>query len=152
MTLENTRKWRKTKRGLVTNLYHKMKGRMEVQFSLEDLHSLAKSKKFDRLFLEWEKSGYQKQLKPSIDRISNKKTYSLDNVHWLTWGENRYKQTMERRARKGRVAQILNGKTIKIFNSQRDAVRKTGVSQSCISAVLNGRRATANGCQWEYVK
>lgn len=148
--LENTRRWRKTKRGLVTNLYHKMKSRNTVEFDLEWLHNFARCKKFERLFSEWEKSNYNKQFKPSIDRISNKKGYLKNNIHWLSWAENRYKQSMERRSRKGPVLRMCGDNIIEKYASQREAIIKTGISQSCISLCLNGKAATAGGFAWKY--
>lgn len=148
--LENTARYRKTKKGLVTNLYQKLKVRNIVEFDLQFLQEFAVSKKFDRLFLEWVKSGYQKQFKPSIDRISNKKGYLKDNIQWLTWAENRYKQTMERRSRKGIVHQMIGNKIIATFKSQREAVIKTGLSQGDMSMVLNGKRQTCGGYKFIY--
>lgn len=148
--LENTRRWRKTKRGVVTNLYHKMKGRHEVSFTLQWLHGFAQDKKFNRLFEEWKKSGYKKEKKPTIDRINNKKPYTKTNVHWLPWCENRYKQTMERRSRKRAVIQLKNGKEVARFKSQREAVKKTGLNQSLVSAVLNGKRNHTGGYHFIY--
>jgi hypothetical protein len=127
-----------------------MKTRHEVDFELEWLHEFALSKRFDRLFNEWVKSGYRKEFKPSIDRILNKKGYLKLNVQWLTWSENRYKQTMERRCRKGKVIQMQGDKVVKVHRSQRQAVIDTGISQSNISACLNGRRFTASGYNWVY--
>lgn len=149
--LENTARFRKTKRGVVTNLYSKLKSRNTVEFDLEYLHEFAKCKKFDRIFNEWVKSNYHKQFKPSVDRINNKKHYTKNNIQWLTWAENRYKQTMERRSRKGRVAKIMGNKIIEIFISQRVAVLKTGLSQGDISMVLNGKRNYCGGYKWAYV-
>jgi hypothetical protein len=127
-----------------------MKGRNVVDFDLEWLHDFAKCSKFDRLYDEWVKSGYIKEFKPSIDRISNKKGYWFDNVQWLTWSENRYKQTMERRCRKGAVLQMQGVKIIQKFKSQRQAVIDTGISQSNMSSCLNGKRQTAGGYNWIY--
>ena|SRR5690606_31735679 len=149
--LENTRRYRKTKKGLITNLFHKMKSRRKVSFSKDDLYEFSKCSKFDRLFLEWEKSNYDKQYKPSIDRINNKKGYDISNIHWLTWAENRYKQTMERRCRKGKVAMIMGDNVVKIFKSQREAVIHTGLPQGNISSALNGKRKYCGGYKWEYI-
>lgn len=150
--LRNTQNYRKTQKGLVTNLFHKLKSRNDVSFDLNYLQEFAKSKKFERLFIEWEKSGYKKELKPSIDRISFKKGYDKDNIHWLTWEENRYKQRMEMRLiRAKKVARILNGNIIEIYNSVSDAVEKFGVSQGNLSMCLNGGRKKVKGFEWKYV-
>lgn len=148
--LQNTQKYRKTKKGFITNLYHKMKERNKVDFSLEFLQEFSNCNKFERLYLEWVKSNYNKQLKPSIDRINNKLHYTKTNIQWLTWAENRYKQSMERRCRKGEVYQMLGNKIVKKFKSQREAVIKTGISQGNMSEVLNGKRKTAGGYKFIY--
>lgn len=150
--LENTQNYRKTKKGLVTNLFHKLKSRNDVSFDLNYLQEFAKSKKFERLFIEWKKSGYKKELKPSIDRISFKKGYDKDNIHWLTWEENRFKQRMEfRLIRAKKVGRLLNGTLIEIYKSVSDAVEKFGVSQGNLSSCLNGTRRTAKGYEWRYM-
>lgn len=148
--LENNRRWRKTKKGLITDLFHKLKGRNVVEFDLQWLHDFANCQKFNRLYDEWVKSGHKKEFKPSIDRISNKKGYLINNVQWLTWTENRYKQSMERRCRKGRVIQKQGNKIINIYRSQREAVMKTGINQGNMGGALNGRHKTAGGYSWEY--
>lgn len=150
-TLENTSRWRKTVRGLVTNLYQKMKARQPISITLSELHEFASSSiKFRRLYEEWCKSGFNKERKPSIDRISNKRGYDKDNMQWLTWSENRYKQNMERRSRKGPVIQLIDGVVVKRFSSQREAAKKTGLSQGNLSSVLNGKRDTVGGYKFIY--
>ena len=128
-----------------------MKRRHAVEFSLKEFHcKYLQDKRFLRLFKEWVKHGYQKQFKPSLDRINCKKGYSFANTQMLTWAENRFKQTMERRCRKGEVYQMLGNKIIKIFKSQREAAIQTGVSQSNLSNALTGKRKTAAGYMWSY--
>ena len=149
-SLENNNRWKKTKKGLITTLYHKLKTRCRVEFDKEWLHKFADCKKFDRLHNEWVKSGYKKEFKPSLDRISNKKGYTKDNVQWLTWAENIHKQKMERRSRKGAVVQKQGNKIIRVFSSQREVVMLMGVSQSSLSACLRGKNKTCCGYSWSY--
>lgn len=149
--LENTRRYRKTKKGLVTNLYHNMKARNKVDFDLKFLQKFSNCKKFDRLFKEWEKNNYNKQFKPSIDRINHKKNYSAENIQWLNWAENRYKQTMEGRARKGKVLQLLGADVLNTFKSQREASIKTGLPQGNLSEALNGKRNYCGGYKWKWM-
>lgn len=149
--LANTRRYRKTKKGVLTNMYRHMVGRHNVDFTLQDFHDrFLVDKKFNRLFSEWKKNQYQKQFKPSLDRIDKNKSYSVGNTQMLTWAENRYKQTMERRTRKGAVLQLMGNKIIKRFISQRQAVLLTGISQGNMSSVLNGKRETAGGYKFIY--
>lgn len=149
---ENTARWRRTKRGVVTNIYGHMKNRNTVSITLSEFHEFADCQKFDRLFSEWEDSRYHKQFKPSIDRINKKHGYSIGNMQWLTWAENRYKQTMERRCRKGAVIKMMGSSCVEYYKSQREAVMKTGLSQSGISMCLTGQRQTCGGYGWKYEK
>ena len=152
-------KYRRTKKGILTNIYHKQRERSKIrkmprpEYSLKWLHErFLDDIKLKRLHAEWLKSGYNKLKKPSIDRISCKKPYTKKNIHMMTWEENRFKQNMERRCRKGGVLQKKNGELIMEYRSQREAVKITGFSQGNISAVLNNRRRLAAGFEWEYVE
>ena len=150
--LENTRRYRKTKKGLLTNMYDQLKRRHETKFSLGEFHKrFLDDKKFNRLFKEWENNNYQKQFKPSLDRINNKGIYSTENTQMLNWAENRFKQSMERRCRKGAVAQMLGDKIVKIYKSQREASIKTGLSQGNLSEATNGKREFCGGYKWKFI-
>ena len=158
MNLSATQKFRRTPKGVLTNLYSKMKERAKNKnidlpdFDLKTFHEIfLEDKKFLRIFDEWEKSNYTKAKKPSIDRINNKIGYLKNNIHIVSWSENRFKQSMERRSRKGKVAQILNGKIINIFNSQREAYKKLNIQQSMLSMALTGKHKTAYGYEWKYI-
>lgn len=151
--VDNTvERWRKTRRGLITNLFNKMKSRNDVEFDLEYLHSFSQCKRFNRLFNEWVKSNFQKLKKPTIDRINRKYGYLKNNIQWLTWEENRYKQNMERRNRSLPVAEILDdGSVINVYKSQRDFVLKKSLHQSSVSEVLTGKRNHVRGFTFKYI-
>ncbi len=158
MSLNATQKFRKTPKGVLTNLYSKMRERAKNKkidspdFNLKEFHEMyLKDKNFLRIFNEWEKSNYTKAKKPSVDRINNKVGYLKNNIHIISWSENRFKQSMERRSRKGEVAQILNNKIVKIWTSQREACKKLNLSQSMLSGALTGKYKTAYGFEWEYI-
>lgn len=150
--MNSTQKFRKTKRGILTNSYSKQKTRKEVFYSLKELHEkFINDHRFNRLFNEWEKSNYNKELKPTIDRINCKIGYHLDNIHCLTWKENRYKQRMETNIfRAKEIVCIKNGVVVNSFKSVSDAVRKTGIMQGNISSSLTGKRKTCGGYSWAY--
>ena len=150
--LENTRRYRKTPKGVLTNMYQHIKARHKTDFTLLEFHQFLNDKKFKRLFKEWEKSGYKKQLKPSLDRIDCKKNYSKDNIQMMTWAENRFKQSVYdgKRGRKPAVLQLLGNKVVRRFTSQRDVVKKLGIHQGNISQVLNGKRNYVNGYKFIY--
>jgi hypothetical protein len=157
MSYEATERYRRTKKGVLTNIYShivyrsKIKGFIDPDFDKEYLHNIfLEDGKFNRIYNDWVKSGYLKNTKPSIDRISNKKPYLKNNIQMLSWAENRFKQSMERRSRKGQVCQILNGKIINTFKSQREAWKNLGVEQAMLSMALNGKCKTAYGYEWKY--
>lgn len=151
--LENTQRYRKTPKGVLTNMYHHIKNRNQVDFTLNEFQEMyLGDRKFLRLYREWERGGYNKQLKPSIDRIDNRKPYLVNNIHMLTWAENRFKQSKMdgKRGRKPAVLQILGEKFLNRFKSQRHVVKELGISQGNLSEVLNGKRKTVNGYKFIY--
>ena len=84
--LKNTQKYRKTKKGVLTNMYQHMKNRHKISFSLKEFQDrFISDKKFIRIYNEWVKSGYDKQFKPSLDRIDNKKEYTQENTQMMSW-------------------------------------------------------------------
>lgn len=98
----STSKYEKTKKGFLMRLYRNMKSRIEgVQKAKFHLYagcsllpketfyewSLA-SEVFHQLFEEWEQSGYERKLAPSVDRVDSFRGYELDNMEWVTMSEN----------------------------------------------------------------
>ena len=155
--LKNTALYRKTPKWVLTNIYsHQLSRSRErwfdyPKYTLKELHNLfLDDTKFLRIHNEWLKSWCKKQMKPSVDRINNKKWYSLDNIAIKTWAENRFKQSMERRCRKWWVIQLLNWKEINKYKSQREAVRKTWFNQWQMSKVLNWKWQTCWWYEWSY--
>lgn len=151
-TMTAVEKFRKTKKGILTNSYSKQKTRYNVTYTLSELHSLfLNDKKFDRLFKEWVKSNYNKEFKPTVDRINCKIGYNIDNIQCLSWKDNRYKQRMETNIfRAKEIICLKNGQVVGFYKSVSDAVRKTGIMQGNISSCLTGKRKTCGGYMWQY--
>lgn len=151
--LKNTQKYRKTPKGVLTNMYQHMKTRHPVSFTLKEFHKkYLEDKLFLKLHKEWLKSGCNIQLKPSLDRTNCKLGYTFENTKIMTWAENRFKQSAVdgKLGRKPPVIQLLNNKIIKKFQSQRHVVKELGISQGNLSAVLNGKRNHINGYKFIY--
>lgn len=53
---------------------------------------------FQQLWDEWQRSGLNRKLTPSIDRLDATQGYVLDNMQWLTNSRNSGKISPERRA------------------------------------------------------
>lgn len=106
MRLENgnawTLKYERTKGGKLMRIYRNMLSRITgVQKKKAHLYEgkplLPKSEfyqwaiaspDFHRLFADWERSGYQRKLAPSVDRIFSSMGYTLENMEWVTHSEN----------------------------------------------------------------
>lgn len=96
------KKYEKTPSGFLMRLYRNMKSRVSgVQklkhhlyagkelLSKEDFYAWANDHiDFHRLFAIWAKSGHDRRLTPSVDRIDSSKGYTLDNMRWLTHSQN----------------------------------------------------------------
>lgn len=104
------KKYEKTKNGFLMRLYRNMLSRVSgiqrAKYHLyagcsllpkDEFYSWAKSSEdFLRLFREWEWSGYDRKLTPSVDRIDSTYGYQLDNMEWVTHSENSRRGTMNR--------------------------------------------------------
>jgi len=98
-----TNKYEKTINGFLVRKYRNMLSRVSgVQrhkshlykdlkiLSKENFYRWTKEKSlsFLPLFINWEKSGYDRKLCPTVDRIDSNKGYILDNMRWITHSEN----------------------------------------------------------------
>ena len=84
--------------GLIRRIYNRQRhstierGHPPVEYTLEWLNNWIKNQDhFEKLYNNWVKSGYNKDLTPSIDRINNELWYKKDNIQLMTWKENNVK-------------------------------------------------------------
>lgn len=112
---------------------------------------------FHVLYDQWVASGYDLDLKPSIDRLDNYKPYSLDNIQVVTWKDNNDRGTNDQiigvnTKNCDAIAQLdREGNPIKEFHSIRSAGRETGIDSGNINLVCNGKRLTAGGYKWKKI-
>lgn len=97
-----THKYEKTQKGFLMRKYRNMQSRVTgIQYRKAHLYKsmiLLPRDVFYRwslshpifqiLWTEWVNSGYQRKLCPSVDRINSSKGYYLENMEWVTHGEN----------------------------------------------------------------
>lgn len=98
----HTLKYERTKYGKLMRIYRNMKSRIEgVQKQKAHLYVgkyllpkdefyqwAALSPEFHRLFREWEESGYDRKLAPTVDRVDSSVGYRTWNMQWVTHSEN----------------------------------------------------------------
>lgn len=97
-----TKRYEKTPNGFLMRLYRNMTSRITgIQkkkhqlykdkglIDKQSFYDWAKSQdEFWILFDEWERSGYNRKLTPSVDRIDSSKGYIIGNMEWVTHSEN----------------------------------------------------------------
>ena len=49
-------------------------------------------KTYKKLWDDWKDDNFSKRMSPSIDRIDPTRTYTLDNIQWLSNSENAKKK------------------------------------------------------------
>ena len=93
----------------------------------------------------YEKSGYQSDLRPSVDRLNDSKAYTLDNIQLMTWGENRSKGANDKKnginnsCNRAVKAYTPDGMLHKEYHSIMDAVRDLDARMWGIVSVANGK-------------
>lgn len=94
--------YEKTPKGFAMRLYRNMESRVKgIQWqkshlyqnmtilSREDFYNwFLNSEDFKKLFTEYEASGFQRKLAPSVDRINSEKGYEIENMQIITMSEN----------------------------------------------------------------
>lgn len=161
---KNYKKYEKTEKGVIRTMYKsqransKRRGMDGPLYSKEDFKKWLYSNGFDELYENWVKSGFNKKLKPSVDRIDDYLEYSFSNIVLTTWEKNKLKQTediLNGRSTSGERCKAVqqyskDGKLIAEFVSASAAGRSTGISFKGISAACLGRIKTSGGFIWRY--
>lgn len=97
--------------------------------------------KFRPLYIKWIKSGFNTMLKPSVDRIKESESYSLDNIQVVDWQENKRKG--ERDCKDGKRYHIVKSvcafdydtnEFIEQFHSIHNAESEVGIKFNIISS------------------
>lgn len=103
--------------------------------------------------------------KPYINHIDgNTHNNNMNNLEWCTPLENvehaskvlgvmkAYEKANIKRKKKVKMIDRFSGDTIAVFDSIREAERKTGIKSSNIVANLKGRQEYTGDCIWFYLK
>ena len=156
-------KYSRTIKGLISKIYSHQKSTSKRRlhdmpnYTIQDLSNFILSQdNFEELYNNWVKSKYQKDLRPSINRLDNLKGYSFDNIELITWRENYMKDIDRNRklAVKSNMRPILQftrkGKFINGYESIMSAGRNTKINPSQILQVCKNFRKTAGNYIWKY--
>lgn len=161
-----SREYQRTPRGLVSKIYNNQKmvvrknGRALPTYSKEELEDWLMSQNFMELHNSWANAGYPKELSPSVDRLDNNVSYTLDNIRLVTFAENlKAQKDMNKSGEylhtpsKAVDQYSLEGKFIQSFGSCRNAMRSVGLENhgsSNIASACYGKLKTAYGYIWRW--
>ena len=112
---------------------------------------------FETLYINWVNSNYEKNLTPSIDRINDYQSYTLNNIQLTTWFNNKNKSYVDckkgiNNKRNKQVMQLTKeNKKVAIYHSINEAERKTKINQANISSVCLKKRSYAGGFKWKFI-
>ena len=164
MTTERTLRRKLIKEFHIMGIYHsqlrlcKERGYVPPAYTAQELQAwcLAQTKYHD-LHAQWVASGFKRLFSPSIDRLDDYKSYSLDNIQLMTSGDNLKKSfndtfngVLNKRS-KAVIQKTLSGDFVAEFPSCNIAGRSLGkINGSSIVAVCQGKRTKAHGYLWEY--
>jgi len=153
----NNLKYRQTLKGVLRIIYINQKTKQKrtnitVNYTYEEFKNyFIDDEIYLKIYLSWVESGYDKQKKPSVDRINPKGNYEFKNIQIMTWEENNNKGIRER-LKKVFMIDKKSNKIIRTFNSLLNTERFIGIknSRKNISSCCNGRIKSAYGYKWKY--
>ncbi len=103
--------FRKTKYGLIYNLYQRNLTRSRTlrwgdpEYDVEWLEEFIMAlPHFHTMYDKWVLSGHDTDLKPSVDRLDSKGTYTKKNIQIITWLANKQKERLEITKKASKVA------------------------------------------------
>ena len=153
---KNNLKWYRSKKGVIGSIYNTQVqnsiklDRRAPEYTKQELSSWLTSQSiFHVMFSEWVNSGYNKWLKPSVDRRCDYTHYCMSNIQLMTWRENYDKGRVLVSNPVGQYSK--EGNLLGVFKSILEASLKTKVSDSNISRVCRGKRKTAGGYIWVHL-
>ncbi len=161
-------KFNRSKKGVASVIYNgqrtssKRRGHRQPEYNQIELEEWLYSQTlFHELYSEWVLSGYEKYLKPSVDRKFDDVHYCMSNIQLMTWGENNTKAYKDRRGLKFKTRKD-NGKVVLQYLPDgtlwgehitlTSASLTTLVNLGNIGECCNGNRKTAGGFIWKYKK
>jgi len=162
-----TYRWTKSESGVVTTAWHHQvkhsitRGHTPPQYTKEELADwMLNHPSWNRLYSDFVDSGYERDVRPSVDRLNNNYGYSFDNIRLVTFRENYMtylsdkKTGIETSDCKAIVKLTKQGDFVAEYFSVAEALRQHGKKpkNARISAVLTGNRKYYLSHVWIYKK
>ncbi len=153
----------RTKQGLVSYIYTTQKNNSKkrghiVKYTKQELIDWLYSQHlFHDLYDLWVMSGFDKNQRPSVDRIKNKIGYEFGNIQVMTWRDNQLKYADEVASKvengtRVKVVQLTKDeKFVAVFDSVTEAADSLGRTKGNISSACSGHRKSAYGFKWKYL-
>jgi hypothetical protein len=152
----------KTEKGVIRVIYKTQKRNSILRnmippvYSKKELTEWLYNNGFKKLFDNWKKNKFNKNHKPSVDRIDDFKHYSFDNIRLVTWEENKKHQHIDilngigTGGKRCKPVQQLNkdGNILAEFHSYSYAKRIVGYSFEKL--LKNGKQSLKDGTFWRY--
>ncbi len=157
--------YRHTKAGLIKGIYlsqkycSKHRGHPLPDYSVCKLIDwFLRQPHFDALYLNWMNSGYSKWKTPSVDRIDDYKSYSLDNIQLMTWGDNNKKANNDvkigKNNKRSKAVSKFSylGVFLEKYYSISEAARQNNIKPQYISRCCMNKkyRKLCMGYAWKY--
>jgi len=156
-------RYKKTRTGLISLRYNSQKstsrkrGHLPPDYSLSEFVSWSINREdFNKVFNKWVKGGYKTTDSPSPDRIDDCKPYTLGNLQWITWCENKEKSYIGRKNGvnyknlREVVKMNLDGTFVSTYYSLAYAGRVNDVHATNILAACKRNNRTCAGYRWMY--
>lgn len=145
------KRYTRSKHGLALRIYrHQEQSCAARGYSLPDYTEqeleqwLFNQPLFHSLYDQWASTGYQKQHRPSVDRINDYVSYTLSNIQLLTWEQNNQKNYASRVDGTNNKQSLavdmldLDGNFVDRFYSVSEAARRfSGIPSNIIGAIQN---------------
>lgn len=157
------KEYNKTKLGLTSRMYYsqrhscKKRNHKMPEYNREEFQNwVLNHHLFEELYNNWVESGYDKKLRPSIDRLDDYKSYTFDNIRLCTWHENNLKHYIDvkkginNKTNKSVLQYDLDGNYINEYHSISYAARITKIRNADIQRACSGIYKQAGGYAWEY--
>ena len=157
------KKRRRTKQGMIKKIYRtqiassRKRGETLPAYTRQELETwLYAQALFHLLYTNWVKFGYQKRHRPSVDRISDFVSYTMENIQLMTFQQNVEKSGREHKNGTGRgpgtpvIQWTLGGCKVKEFRTSSEAGRDLNIDPSSIIKCANNKSKTAGGFLWKY--